>query len=151
MNYKYTRIFVLVFLAVFLFGCGKSAASDVTQITSKSLSATAELSDYQISDGSFSASVTIKDAQSLRYLADDEVSVGDWREQFDPYLVLADGSQLKLAIGDVTVNQKGSDSVVILMELSVYIPEDDLTDPMDMEIQIKEFDENFQLYSLKAA
>lgn len=151
MNYKYTRIFAVVFLAVFLFGCGKSIASDATQITSKSLLATAELSNYQISDGSFSALVTIKDAKSLQYLVEDEVSVADWRTQFDPYLVLADGVRLKLAIGDTTVNQKGSDSVVVLMELSAYIPEDDLTDSMDLEIQIKEFDESFQLHSLKAA
>lgn len=150
MNYKYVRIFAVVFLAVLLFGCGKSAAPDVTQITSKSLSATAELSNYQVLDNSFSALITIYNAQSLRYLAEDTVTVADWREQLNPYLVLADGSRLRLAIGDTTINQKGSDSVVVQIEVSAYIPEDDRENPMDFEIHFKEFDENFQIHSLKA-
>lgn len=151
MNRKYLKGFVVIFLIALLSGCGKTVAKDITQITSESLSATAELNDYKVADDSFSAVVTIDDATSLRYLADDATTISDWRTQFNPYLILADGTQLKLAIGDATVNQKGKDTVTISFEVSAYIQSQYLENAHDLEIHIAEFEDNFELHSLQVS
>lgn len=151
MNHKYIQGFVVALLIALLSGCGKTSVADITQITSKSLSTTAELSDYEVVNDSFFAIVTIDNAPSLRYLADDACTISDWKMQFDPYIIFADGTQVSLAIGDTTVNQKGNDTVTISFEVSAYIQSQNLEDAHDFEIHIAGFEDDFELHSLQVA
>lgn len=146
---KYIRIFLAVLLIILLSGCGKTAPTDTTKITSKSLSTTAELSDYEIIDGNFHAVVTLENAPSLSDLADAD-SIADWSTQFEPYLTFADGTQTSLAIGDTTVNQKGN-TVTVSFEVSTYILSQDLDAPLDLSIHIAEFEDEFELHDLQAS
>ena len=149
MKHKFVPFFVLIFLAAFLSGCGNASPTDITQITSKSLSTTAELTDYEIVDGSFHAMVTLENAPALRYLADSN-SISDWQTQFEPYITFADGAQESLAIGETTINQKGSDTVTITFEVSTYLSQD-LEAPLDLTIHIAEFEDAFELHALQAS